>query len=203
MSGQKQIILIHDPCDIRKKYSNDLENLGKVLDLEKNVINGYSTFNTIAVDEKHKRVHFVDLKVYSNKEPHFVTEKELKQYQEGRSTKSQNLDERQRAKIVKELVTEDEYINLLRITHEQLTKSSQAFKLANSKVHITHVLDSGFDDQKKFQFIDKVLKDEFVIRIKLSRNSSETSVDEENKQRYLKLKDIKFAKSKRFPITCP
>ena len=81
MSGQKQIILIHDPCDIRKKYSNDLENLGKVLDLEKNVINGYSTFNTIAVDEKHKQVHFVDLKVYSNKEPHFVTEKELKQYQ--------------------------------------------------------------------------------------------------------------------------
>ncbi len=72
--------------------------MGKVLDLEKNVIIGESTFNTIAVDEKHKRVHFVDLKVYSNKEPHFVTEKELKQYQEGRSTKSQNLDERQRAK---------------------------------------------------------------------------------------------------------
>jgi hypothetical protein len=75
--------------------------------------------------------------------------------------------------------------------------------LANFKVHIIHVLDSGFDDQKKFQFIDEVLKDEFVIRIKLSRNSSETSVDEENKRRYLKLKDIKFAKSKRFPITCP
>ena len=46
----------------------------------------------------------------------------------------------------------------------------------------------------------KTLKDEFVIRIKLSRNSSEISVDKENKPRYLKLKNVKFAKSKRFPI---
>lgn len=57
-------------------------------------------------------------------EPHFVTEKELKQYQEGRLAKSQNIEERQRAKVIKELVMEDEYINLLRITYEQLTQSS-------------------------------------------------------------------------------
>ena len=31
MYGQKQIILIHDPCDIRKKYSKYLESIGKVL----------------------------------------------------------------------------------------------------------------------------------------------------------------------------
>jgi hypothetical protein len=43
----------------------------------------------------------------------------------------------------------DEYINLLRITYEQLTKSSQAFKTENPEVHITHVFESGFDDQKK------------------------------------------------------
>ena len=47
MHGQKQIILIHDPCDIRKEYSKELEKIGKVLDLDKNVINGYYTFNTI------------------------------------------------------------------------------------------------------------------------------------------------------------
>jgi hypothetical protein len=56
--------------------------------------------------------------------------------------------------------------------------------------------------RKKFQFIDKTLKEEFVIRIKLSRNSPKTYVDEENKQRYLKLKDVKLAKSKRFPAAC-
>ena len=34
MSGQKQIILIHDPGDIRKKYSKELESIGKVLERE-------------------------------------------------------------------------------------------------------------------------------------------------------------------------
>jgi hypothetical protein len=105
---------------------------------------------------KNKLVHFVDLKVYRNKEPHFVTEKELKQYQADRSAKSQIFDERQRAKIIKELVMEDDYINLLRITYEQL--SSQAVKLVNSKVHITHVLASGFDDQKNSSSLIKRLK---------------------------------------------
>ncbi len=59
MSGQKQIILIHDPCDIRKEHSEELENLGKVLDLDKQVINGYYTFNTVALDEDGKRLHLV------------------------------------------------------------------------------------------------------------------------------------------------
>ncbi len=70
---------------------------------------------------------------------------------------------------------EDEYINLLRITYEPLAKSSQAFKTENPEVHMTQILDSGFDSRSKFQFIDKTLKEEFVIRIKLSRNSSEIS----------------------------
>lgn len=65
MSGQKQIILIHDPCDIRKKYSKELENIGKVLDLDKNVINGYHTFNTVAIDDDNKQLHLVDTKVLS------------------------------------------------------------------------------------------------------------------------------------------
>jgi hypothetical protein len=65
MSGQKQIILIHDPCDIRKKYSIKIENIGKVLDLDKNVINGYHTFNTVAIDNDNKQLHLVDTKVLS------------------------------------------------------------------------------------------------------------------------------------------
>jgi len=66
MSGQKQVILIHDPCDIRKKYSKELENIGNVLDLDKKVVNGYYTFNTVAIDEDGKRLHLVDTKIYSN-----------------------------------------------------------------------------------------------------------------------------------------
>jgi Zn-dependent M16 (insulinase) family peptidase len=40
MSGQKQITLIHFPSDIRKKPSKKRENIGKVLDLDKNTVNG-------------------------------------------------------------------------------------------------------------------------------------------------------------------
>jgi hypothetical protein len=69
LSGQKQITLIHDPCNIRKKYAQEQENLGKVLDLDKKVINGYETFNTIAVDFEKKRLHLIDISVYSNRTP--------------------------------------------------------------------------------------------------------------------------------------
>jgi hypothetical protein len=75
MSGQKHITLIHDPCDIRKKYSKELENLGKVLDLDKNTINGYYTFNTVAIDEDGKRLHLVDTKVGSQKNPNLLAKR--------------------------------------------------------------------------------------------------------------------------------
>lgn len=75
MRGQKEIVLIHDPCDIRKRYANKLEHIGKVLDLDKNIINGYSTFNTIAMNKQ--RLCLVDTKVYSNKEPHYISKEEF------------------------------------------------------------------------------------------------------------------------------
>ncbi len=39
--------LLHDPNDIRKHYFRQLENLGKVDDLNDKVISGYSSFNTV------------------------------------------------------------------------------------------------------------------------------------------------------------
>lgn len=41
---QGDLILLHDPSDIRKQYSNKLEGLGKVRSLKNQVINGYGTF---------------------------------------------------------------------------------------------------------------------------------------------------------------
>ena len=114
MSGQKQVILIHDPCDIRKKHSKELENIGNVLDLDKKVINGYYTFNTVAIDEDSKRLHLVDTKIYSNKEPNFVTQEDLKSYHNGALQKSKDPSEQERAKIIQELVEADDYFNLLR-----------------------------------------------------------------------------------------
>ena len=162
MSDQKQILLIHDPGDIRKKYSKELENIGKVLDLDKNVINGYHTFNTVAVDKKNKQLHLVDTKVYSNRESQFVTKKELELYHKGVLQSSTDPKQRNRAKIIKELLKTDSYINLSRITKEQLQKPSQTFKHEQPEIRITHILDCGFDDQEIFRYIDKVLGDEFV-----------------------------------------
>lgn len=53
-----------------------------------------------------------------------------------------------------------------------------------------------------FVYIDKELNDEFVIRLKLSRNSNEIYIDDKAKERYTKLKEVKIAnkKRKRFPI---
>lgn len=200
MSGQQHITLIHDPCDIRKEYSKELENLGKVLDLDKNVVNGYYTFNTVAIDDDGKRLHLVDTKVYSNREPQFVSQEELKLYFNGTLQNSKNTERRERAEIIQQLVDADDYINTSTVTKEQLQKTSQSFKQEQPDAKITHLLDAGFDNQDVFVYIDKELHDEFVIRLKLSRNSNEIYIDDKAKERYTKIKEVKLAKKKRFPI---
>ena len=47
---EERVIILHDPCDIRKEYSKKLENLGIVRDLDNKLINGYSTFSAICVN---------------------------------------------------------------------------------------------------------------------------------------------------------
>ena len=41
LSNEDVVIALHDPCDIRKKYSEKLENLGIVRDLEGKLVTGY------------------------------------------------------------------------------------------------------------------------------------------------------------------
>lgn len=48
------IIVLHDGSDIRKPWSKKLENLDFVRDLEGKLVDGYPTFNSIAVDLKDK-----------------------------------------------------------------------------------------------------------------------------------------------------
>lgn len=98
------------------------------------------------------------------------------------------------------MLKKDNYINLSRITNEQLQKTSNAFKNEEPDIKIMHVLDCGFDDQKTFNYIDKILQDEFVTRLKSSRNSNQSYLNEKNKKIFLKLKDVKFKHKKRFSI---
>ena len=87
LSDEDIVIALHDPCDIRKEYSEKLENLGIVRDLDGKFINGYNTFNTVCVNGDGKRLHLSDITVYSNGDPsacnaqadkaHYVKQTEL------------------------------------------------------------------------------------------------------------------------------
>ena len=58
----------NDIFDIRKPHSSKLESLGKVRDLKGDIINGYSSFNSLAVDFKKKEVNLLSYVAYSNRE---------------------------------------------------------------------------------------------------------------------------------------
>lgn len=56
LADKSELLILHDGSDIRKQYSSKLEELGKVRDLDGNIINGYSSFNSVAVDLHGKEV---------------------------------------------------------------------------------------------------------------------------------------------------
>lgn len=190
LGAEARLIVLHDPCDIRKEQAQVLEKLGKVRDLEGNLINGYSTFNSVAVDVAGKKVYPVDIAVYSNGDEHYVTVEELKALAKG---KLQQVD-RQRAEQIEQFIQEDSHLNLPRLSRVQVKQVSQAFKQKNPGIILCHVFDRQFDGLDYFEFIDQELEDEFVIRAKISRNSNEVTVSEETAETVaVKLKEVEFA----------
>jgi len=69
----------------------------------KNVINGYHTFNTVAIDNDNKQLHLVDTKVYSNREPNFVSIDAMELYNKGVLQESEYPELRERAQSIKQL----------------------------------------------------------------------------------------------------
>ena len=51
LNGNKRLYIFSDHCDIRKPYLNKLENIGKVRDLNGNIINGFTALGSIILDE--------------------------------------------------------------------------------------------------------------------------------------------------------
>jgi hypothetical protein len=186
VSVQGDLILIHDPSDIRKEYSSKLEDLGKVRNLNNQVINGYSSFNTIVIDVFGKNLRLLDTEIYSNRSPEYVTKDELRQ-QEKECPETASDEERQRYKEVKNLVAQENHINLSLITRNQLQEISDRLKEKQGVGKLTHVLDRGFDDESLFDFIDSELNDRFVIRLKISRVSEETEIYSDGKKQRIKL----------------
>ena len=190
LGEEGRLIVLHDPCDIRKEQAQEMEKLGKVRDLEGKLINGYSTFNTVAVDVAGKKLYPVDVTVYSNGDEHYVSVAELKAQAQG---KLEPVDP-QRAEQIEQFIQEDSHINLPRLSCSQIRQVSQAFKAKNPDIILCHVLDRQFDGVDYFELIDQDLEDEFVIRAKLSRNSNQVTVDAQtNKAVAVKLKDVAFA----------
>ncbi len=66
LRGEVFVFALHDPCDIRKPYAKKLENIGRVRDLDGNMINGYSTLGTVCLSSDGQELHFSDISVFSN-----------------------------------------------------------------------------------------------------------------------------------------
>src|SRR3954469_1303714 len=56
VKGSPSLVVVHDICEIRKKYSQELAELSQVRDLEGELIPGYRTFDSIAIDAQSKQL---------------------------------------------------------------------------------------------------------------------------------------------------
>jgi hypothetical protein len=196
LSGEEFVFALHDPCDIRKPYAKKLENIGRVRDLDGNMINGYSTFGTVCLSSDGQELHFSDISVFSNGDKeHYVLQTELDAVLK-KQTKAKKKQEvaalTKREKEIVELLENEEYVNLRRVVHTQLKRVSEELKKGNENLRICHVIDRQMDGVPYFSFINEELDDFFVIRAKISRNSNETTVNEEGKEVAIKLKDVSF-----------
>jgi len=192
-SGEEFILALHDPCDIRKPYAKKLENIGRVRDLDGNIINGYSTFGTVCLSSDAQELHFSDISVFSNGDKeHYVLQTELDAlYKKQANAKKMRevVALTKREKEIVALLENEAYVNLRRVVQTQLQRVSEELKNENENLRICHVIDRQMDGDPYFSFIDKELGDFFVIRAKISRNSNENTVNEAGKEVAVKLKD--------------
>lgn len=63
VEGKQSMVLVHDICDLRKPYSQSMQELGKVRNLEGKWINGYRSFDSVAIDADKKQLHLLACQV--------------------------------------------------------------------------------------------------------------------------------------------
>ena len=167
LAGKDELLVLHDGSDIRKEHSSKLEDLGKVRNLSGKIINGYSSFNTVAVDLAGKDITLLSTEIYSNKSEEFISQKDLKLISKPLSKKATE-EQKAHYETIKSRVADTEHINSSIVAKQQIKKVSQELK-RNSNKKLTHVIDRGADDNALFSFIANDLGDKFVIRLKSSR----------------------------------
>ncbi len=164
-----------------------MENIGKVLDLDKKVINGFTTLASIAIDENKQDVTLMDVMVFSNREDRFIKQDELKKFENGK------IEDKIREAEIKALVDEDKHINMTLSLMRQSKSVSETLKVANPYISLCHIQDRFGDMSKYFVHIDQELKDEFVIRGTTTRVSNQTRLDAKGNNIKVKLIDSEFA----------
>lgn len=151
LAGSKSIVVVHDPSPILKAESSEMEGLSRVLDLDRNVVNGYESFNSIAIGNQG-RLHLLGAVVSEQ-------------------------DAQRKAAY-----------------QAQVSAISEGLRKADEDAVLIHNMDRGFDDQDYFRLIDKELRDKFVIRLKLNRNSGLDKWDSERgREVSQKLKEADFS----------
>ncbi|MEA1893205.1 MAG: hypothetical protein U9N33_10925 [Campylobacterota bacterium] len=195
LNSNKRLYIFSDHCDSRKPYSNKLENLGKVRDLNSNIINGFTTLGSVILDENKKNLTLSNISVQSNREPTFLTKQELKSYNDG---KIKNI---QRVKEIDQLIEQDNYHTMSSLLYKHLKQQSEALKKENPELSICHVHDRGCDSVEYLEFIKEILKDDAVVRAKKSRNSEQTKINQKtNRKVKVKLIESEFAHKKVYLI---
>ena len=179
------VVVLHDPSDIRKKYSKKSENLCKVQDLDKKLINGYRTLNSACVNIKGKELHLLGCTPYSTTDPNYLKVEELNLYHNNK------LEDKKRCKEVKLALEQGNGYNLKTLVKNQTTKITQQIRASNPDTVIVDVYDRGFDDAEIFEH-ETDLGNLFVIRGKLNRNSDELILNSKGESKNVKLKNQQF-----------
>jgi len=169
-----ELFLITDPSDIRKERSAAIEDLGKVRSLSGDIINGFSSLSTIAIDLHGRNLTLLETEVYSNRSKNYITEEELSLQSKPLSAQATD-KERARFNLVSELLTSGDYINANKILQQQLKELSVGLKSGAPDKLLTHILDREFDSMRTLDFIDDELEDNFVVRMKISRVAEEST----------------------------
>jgi hypothetical protein len=189
-SDKKRVYVLSDHCDIRKKHSWKMENIGKVLDLDKKVINGFTTLASVAIDENKHDVTLMDVTVFSNAEDRFIRQDELKLFE------NDKIEDKAREAEIKALVDEDKHINMTLSLMRQTQSVSKTLKLSNPCISVCHIHDRFADMSEYFEHIEQTLKDEFVIRGTAKRVSNQSKLNEKGNKVKVKLIDSEFANRK-------
>jgi hypothetical protein len=156
--------VLHDGCDIRKPNSKELEYIGQVMSLSKQVVNGYKTMNSVVVDIDNQGVNLICHELYSNKMPNYI----------GQTLLNDTQALSQLSEAHQEMLLDKTYINTLVLFRKNLKMSSELLKSTDPRLQIGHIFDREFDDDTNFEYIDSELKDIFVARLKANRLSHNT-----------------------------